>query len=217
MATINGIMIKSLKQFRGHEQEVLFQGNLYLNGKKLGFWSQDSHCGPDSFQLEGGLKQVRVLDDLIKGMYPEKAVNMGSEENPVIIKYGLEYLLVDLIALMGDEKKFKGAMKDGYAGILVATDGYHEAVWQLPAGYTLQSNDALLMKMDAALKNTMREFFPEDKYHKHSVKIYRSLDDFVVGAPLELKDKHVDAVLRDAQKRSKSTERVGHQDEGLTK
>lgn len=40
MASINGLTIKGLKQFVGHEGETLFQGNLYLNGDKIGFWSQ---------------------------------------------------------------------------------------------------------------------------------------------------------------------------------
>lgn len=40
MASINGVSIKAFKKFRGHEGEELYQGNVYYNGKKLGFWSQ---------------------------------------------------------------------------------------------------------------------------------------------------------------------------------
>ena len=35
MASINGIELKGLKEFKGHEQEPLTQGNIYYKGKKL--------------------------------------------------------------------------------------------------------------------------------------------------------------------------------------
>ncbi|WP_250518572.1 hypothetical protein [Caballeronia sp. ATUFL_M1_KS5A] len=38
--------IKGMKQFRGHEGEPLQQGWLYLDGKKLAQWSDDTHGGP---------------------------------------------------------------------------------------------------------------------------------------------------------------------------
>ena len=42
MAQINGVTVKALKTFYGHEGEPVFQGNLYLGNKKIGFWSQDA-------------------------------------------------------------------------------------------------------------------------------------------------------------------------------
>ena len=53
MASINGVSIKAFKKFRGHEGEELYQGNVYYNGKKLGFWSQDAHGGIcDNFEFD---------------------------------------------------------------------------------------------------------------------------------------------------------------------
>ena len=206
MATINGFRIKGLKQFRGHEGEVLFQGDLYLNGNKLGFWSQDSHGGPDNFVLEGGWKQVRTLDDIIKGMYPEKALMLGDGERPIVIKYGLEHLLADLVELMGDEKTFKKAIKNGFAGVMIATDGRHETVWQLPASYVAMADGALMGKMGAAIRSAKEGFYPEDDYTRHSVKVYRCLEDFVVGEPIGVGQRSVDSVLKNAVSRSRQAQ-----------
>lgn len=41
MASINNVTIKSLKNFLGMEGEA-WQGNVYIDGKKTGFWSQDA-------------------------------------------------------------------------------------------------------------------------------------------------------------------------------
>ena len=51
MASIKGIELKNIKTFRGVEYPVNYQGNIYYNGKKLGFWSQDSWGGPDSYDF----------------------------------------------------------------------------------------------------------------------------------------------------------------------
>lgn len=34
MASINGVTIRGLKKFYGHDGETLYQGNVYYNGKK---------------------------------------------------------------------------------------------------------------------------------------------------------------------------------------
>lgn len=51
MASLNGVSIKNLKLYRGHEGEPLYQGNVYLDGKKVGFWSQDAWGGPDELDF----------------------------------------------------------------------------------------------------------------------------------------------------------------------
>lgn len=213
MASINGISVKNVEKFLGHEGEPLYQGNLYLNGKKIGFWSQDSHGGPDNFMLDGGWKQEKALDDAVKAMNPEKAIHgeRGDGEN-YVIGYGLEFLMTDILDLMNDEKLFKKAVKAGYAGILVATDGYHETVWQLPATYTALSDEALMAKMDSALNKAKESFFPEDKFTEHKVKVYRSLDDFVVGEPIDLSGKSVDKLLSDASDKVREQGKSGGMD-----
>lgn len=47
MASINGVSLKNVKTFKGHDGDGYYSGSVYLNSKKLGHWSQDSYCGPD--------------------------------------------------------------------------------------------------------------------------------------------------------------------------
>ena len=51
MASINGVQIKSLKSFIEHEGMTAYQGNVYIDGKKAGFWSEDYMCGADHFHF----------------------------------------------------------------------------------------------------------------------------------------------------------------------
>ena len=44
-----GYWIKNLVNFKGHEGEPLFQCTVYKDGKKIGFFSEDSHGGPARF------------------------------------------------------------------------------------------------------------------------------------------------------------------------
>lgn len=37
MASINGVTIRGLKNFYGHDGETLYQGNVYYNGKSSAF------------------------------------------------------------------------------------------------------------------------------------------------------------------------------------
>lgn len=202
MASINGISVKGLKKFLGHEGEPLYQGNLYLNNKKIAFWSQDSHGGPDNFVFDGGYQQEKALNDIIKAMYPDKAYHGGTQEKPFMIEYDLEQLITDYIDLLNDEKLYKKAEKAGYKGIVVATDGYHQVFWSLPNAFAALSNEALLDKLKASLNKAKASFFPEDEFRKHSVKIYRSPSDFVIGEPINLDKASVDKLLSEATKKT---------------
>lgn len=202
MASINGISVKGLKNFLGHEGEPLYQGNLYLNNKKIAFWSQDSHGGPDNFVFDGGYQQEKALNDVIKAMYPDKTHYGGTKEKPFVIEYDLEQLITDYLDLLNDEKLYKKAVKAGYKGIVVATDEYHQVVWNLPISYAVLSDEALLDKLKDALNKAKASFFPEDEFRKHSVKIYRSPSDFVIGEPINLDKASIDKILSDAAKRT---------------
>jgi hypothetical protein len=45
-----GYWIKNLKNFKGHEGEPLFQCSVYKDGKRIGFFSEDSWGGPAQLQ-----------------------------------------------------------------------------------------------------------------------------------------------------------------------
>ena len=45
-----GYWLKAIKDFKGHEGEPLFQANVYLNNRKIGFFSEDGWGGPAQLQ-----------------------------------------------------------------------------------------------------------------------------------------------------------------------
>lgn len=186
MASINGISVKNLKKFRGHEGEPLFQGSLYLGGKKIGSWSQDYHNGPDDIDLEGNLSET-LLNKAVAARNPDKAIHSTRPDGSAFtVEYDLSLLLDDFISLLDDEKEFKKAVKQGYSGILIATDSYHTTTWHLPKRYTDMTDDTLLSEMQESIEEAKAGFFEENERTKHITKIYRSPNDFDIGEPIPL-------------------------------
>ena len=114
MASINGIELKAIKEFRGHEYEPLVQGNIYYNGKKVGWYSQDSWGGDDHIDLDSDLKaETRNEINEILNSYESNAVFGGMNElynkqynvtfKTDIFKGGT-FLFGDLIQLQDYEK-----------------------------------------------------------------------------------------------------------------
>ena len=102
MAKINGVQIKNLKSYLGHEG-YCHQGNVYLNGKKLGFWSQDSWGGCDNYDFDESVLKKAVNDykDGFPDDYELKSV-MDADS-----------LMGDIVFLMEIEKDFKKETKKG--------------------------------------------------------------------------------------------------------
>ena len=51
MASINGITLKAVKRFRGHDGEPCYQGNVYIGTKKIGFWGGDKEGYRTAFHM----------------------------------------------------------------------------------------------------------------------------------------------------------------------
>lgn len=187
MATINGISVKGMKKFFGHEGEPCFQGNLYLENKKIGTWSQDSWGGCDNFYIEKSYSE-RLLNKAVVSLNLDKEYRGGTAEKPFVLEYNLERLLDDYISLVQDEKEYKKAVKAGYAGVMILSDGYHLSIWRLGKRLADMTDDELAYEMRHSIENAKKSFFKEDKFNKHTLKIYRSLTDFEVGKPIEFAD-----------------------------
>ena len=203
MASINGISIKGINNFLGHEGEPLCQGNVYLGNKKLGFWSQDSWGGPDQFHLDPKYSK-KLIDEAVIKRNSEKAVHGNVGDRSYVIEYDLEQLLGDCVELAEEEKIYQEAVKSGYAGILLATDGFHQATWNLPASYTQLSDEELLNKLDTGINKVKESFWKENEYTQHKIKIYRSMDDFVIGEPIKLEEISVKKNLKQTIQKAKN-------------
>ena len=190
MASINGITVKSLKKFKGHEGEPLYQGNVYLGNKKIGWWSQDSWGGPDTCYLDEPYR-IRKLEAKVKELNHDKeAAFTRNDGSTYLIDYSLEIMFGDLMELKHDEDMFKSAVKNGFAGVLLVTDGYHVFGWNLNKETTDLSDDIILMQFTKLFEvgNMKHKFFEEYGIRKHQTKIYRSLEDFNVGKAIKIED-----------------------------
>ncbi|MBR3209170.1 MAG: hypothetical protein IKN65_00255 [Clostridia bacterium] len=116
MASIKGITLKNVKDFRGHEGEDLVQGDVYYKGKKVGFYSQDAWGGMDNFNLDYSLdKELRnkineITNNYIGGQLFKKVDDLYNQTYKVNFHYeqkGYEYLFMDLLQLLDHENKYK--------------------------------------------------------------------------------------------------------------
>jgi len=115
MASINGVEVKNLKKFVGHEGECE-QGNVYLNGKKLGFWSQDSWGGPDTFDFDESALD-KACSDFKAGFPDSYKYKEFCDSKDVFIGYVTE--------LKNIESYLKKDYKKGFKTTVLVTDGYH--------------------------------------------------------------------------------------------
>ena len=110
MASINGITVKNLKSFKGHEGETLYQGTIYKGKDKLGFWSNDYYCGEDSFDFDLKLIEDEVL----------QARSIFDSSSWLANAYDAGLFINDIVNLKILEKEFKKVKKEGFKGLLVS-------------------------------------------------------------------------------------------------
>lgn len=120
MAKLNGVEIKSLKTFRGHEGEPLAQGSVYIDGKKVGYWSQDSHGGPDEYWSDISTNIEDIITERAKRFKegtPETYKYYGIMDDPGVF-------MGQLLRLIDDEKAWKALDKEGYPNVLFEINGW---------------------------------------------------------------------------------------------
>lgn len=165
MASINGISIKNLKHFKDHEGCMIAQGDVWYNGKKLGFWSQDSWGGSDNYDFN-----EHILDEEV-----EKYRKSDMVEDKYRSVVDLDSLLYDLLPLIEDEKEWKKVVKKGWKAYVKATDGYHYMCY-----YSPEIDRKKILKTEFHkdfIKKCEEQFF---KNKEIKVAVYTSLNDFKI-------------------------------------
>ena len=166
MASINGIAIKSVRKFRDHEDCMIAQGNVYFNGRKLGFWSQDSWGGPDRFDFDESLLSKEVESYRLHAPMEKEEYRAFAD---------LSCLLYDLLALTDEEKTYKKGVKQGFRTYVSVKDALRSG------GYWSDAPaDSVLTR--SFHQDFLKKFFagprlPRDGEIK--VTVYGSPDDFV--------------------------------------
>ena len=164
-ATNNGVEIKALKRFEGMEGWT-YQGNLYVENKKVAAWSQDSHGGiVDWLTMEPGFSE-----DKLRSIFADVDSNLG-----------LELAMNELVVLKDRLKVYKKAKKDGYRGIFVLCGEFWEKIWLIPAGNT-QTPEQLKEELLPQCKENFKRNSDPTPY------LYTKDEDFCIGKPITLDD-----------------------------
>lgn len=181
MAKIAGIEVKNLKYYSGHEGEYCAQGNIYFNGKKQGFWSQDSWGGPDRFEFnENELEEV--AKDYYRNNVPidegklfrtkPEDVDFTNLPRKVPEYEVLSRLISEITELSYVEKFWKRQAKKRNNCCVAVLDFYHGR-WPVPkeAGQMIACNT----------KQEAEEYFKKitEKYPYAYLCFYEKPEDFV--------------------------------------
>lgn len=187
MASINGLTVKSLKMFRGHEEEPCAQGNLYLGTKKIAFWSQDPRGGiEDRVSMENGLSEKKLRDAIISRNKDKEKSGISYNQQEYTISYDLENLMYDLMFLKDSEKEFNKAVKAGCKGLVRISNDY-KIIWSYV-------NQDVLDLPEEELKERFR--YQIEKLKKCGCRrgedpelvVFRSKDDFCIGEKIGLEE-----------------------------
>ncbi|MCD8110015.1 MAG: hypothetical protein LUE14_07940 [Clostridiales bacterium] len=175
MAKIRNVSIKALKEFEGTEGSVV-QGNLYIGGKKVAFWSQDG---------DGGVMDRLDMEPDYSG---EKLRNLFSDSSDGV-EAGFERFMDRLAILTLEERDFKKESKKGF-GVMVrkSTESCVGSVSDLfiSAEYSSMANGEIQKKFRDEI-NKMRVYRRRGETPK--IEVVRSLKEFnIPGGEIQPED-----------------------------
>lgn len=127
--SIKDISVKNIKNFLGHEQEPLVQCDVYYQGKKVAFYSQDSWGGEDRLDFDYDLPWEKRQE--LKGIFEKSAQDYLQEridkgENVEFYAKNKEWytasaFILDIIELNDISKNYNKVVKSGKDSMLVYT------------------------------------------------------------------------------------------------
>ena len=183
MAEINGISVKSVKTFLGREGYAA-QGNLYIGGKKVAFWSQDADgCIIDTLYMEKGYSEEKLRMKVRELNKEKDRQGTRPDGSSYTLEYDLESLMYDLLNIIDYEKEYKRAVKNGAKGLFVLSNGYDTQYWRI-------NSDKNGIK-DAILKHkaiTDAETKMKASGHDISKLFIFGMEDTTIGDAITLRD-----------------------------
>lgn len=193
MAKINGLELKNVKKFKGHEDENLYQANIYLEGKKIGKWKQNYMSGPDDIDIIDKYDMKKLTDKIIelnngkKNPFCYELINK-EEYSPWggLKDYCLDLILSHLIVLKDWEKAYKKTEKiyGQPTGIVIATDGSGIHEYLMPYEDGIDKATAIEMMQKENLK-----FFTNKRANYMA---FACLEDFNLFEEIHLSDIYSD-------------------------
>ena len=102
---LEGLEMKAIKSFRGHDGPGYHQGNLYYKGKKIAFLGDSPTCGPLEYDAEPKNQALydEVIDFIEKGKFK---VAVSDHE----LEVGVELYFADILRVASLHKDAKKDM-----------------------------------------------------------------------------------------------------------
>lgn len=118
---VNGFTLKAVKAFKGHEGEPCFQGNIYLENKKVGWFSSSYTMGPmdirfDEPEIEKRFVKTAVAFDKaypLGFLYYNAPFKLDPKYKNIVVEVDAEDLILEMLAIQAAEKDYKIATKGG--------------------------------------------------------------------------------------------------------
>lgn len=162
MASIKGVTLKSVKKFEGHEGETLYEGNIYLENKKLGSFEDGDWGGPINVEFDTPEKKD-LFEARMKEYYNE---NPSNYENT-------EFFIDEILQLVKLEAIFKKNSKKGIP--IVVRFQYRERKLEGEARYAPFKLDKIFgCHTEQALTNLIKTEAPV------ITTVVRKLEDLVI-------------------------------------
>lgn len=168
MASLNGVSMRNLRKYEGHNAEM-WQGDLYIGDKKVA-WFSDTDGGEPEFGMEYGYS-LRKLEEAI--------IRVNDEINT------FDEFLITLQDLVQNEEEYRSYLIKGFPVLVVQLVGAYSMHYiALRKKYCAWSDEQIMDFVRDTLESNMRD----DHGDGYTVKIYRGLTEFVVGAPFPISD-----------------------------
>lgn len=168
IASLNGIKMK-IKQSYLSREGVLYQGDLCIGDKSIA-WFSDSDGGEPELHMKDGYSRTKFEDTIafVEGK------RISSAE-----------FLIELQDLTEHEVEYRRQFAKGFPILMVQlVDGHILHYIPLSTKLCKYSDDDLKDMMGYMLDNNLRT----DNGKEYSVKVYRSLDGFVKGTPIQISE-----------------------------
>ncbi len=89
---MDGLTMKKITPFQGHDECLYNQGHLYYNNKRVAFLSDDAWCGPLNFDFTDKAVEQKIQDFVHQGKF---SVPVG---NGKFLDVDLEFYLTTLLS-----------------------------------------------------------------------------------------------------------------------
>lgn len=123
MASIFGFTVKNIKTFRGREWDGC-QGDIYYNGKKVGWYNNDGNGGCADIDFFGTFETRQWFENKLSQATKEYFTRFPLEGEYSIITPDNEMLLSALCDLIADEQTYKRYLKKGKPFMVTFEEGY---------------------------------------------------------------------------------------------